>query len=106
MRSRQVEEAIRRQSFPATDSPAADMQVRVLVQTTATVCVTVGSVIPELSCGCRRRAMAMLHTVAGPARKKGGRRQETRASMYGMSASTKPREADGGTAAKASWKDS
>jgi hypothetical protein len=34
------------------------------------------------------------------------RRQETRASMYGMSASTKAREADGGTPAKASWKDS
>lgn len=26
--------------------------------------------------------------------------------MYGMNASTKPRVADGGTSAKASWKDS
>ena len=33
-------------------------------------------------------------------------RQEILASMYGMSASTKPREADGGTSAKASRKDS
>jgi hypothetical protein len=33
-------------------------------------------------------------------------RQEILASMYGMNASTKPREADGGTSAKASWKDS
>jgi len=33
-------------------------------------------------------------------------RQEILASMHGMSASTKPREADGGTSAKASWKDS
>jgi len=36
-------------------------------------------------------------------------RQEIPASMYGnygMSASTKPREADGGTSVKASWKDS
>jgi hypothetical protein len=41
-----------------------------------------------------------------PAPARGGRRQEPRASMYGMSASMKPREADGGASAKASWKDS
>lgn len=57
--------------------------------------------------GHRHTASSWPLFVVRPKRgKSGGRRQEPRASMYGMSASMKPREADGGTSAKASWKDS